>query len=147
MLKYIMNENLKKGAITELKCQMFLIENDFIISKPILDNARYDLILDYNNKIYRIQIKTSRWNVENETIVFNCKSTHSVSNGNKTMKYTPDQIDFYMTEWDNKFYLIPCEKERAQFTLRIADPNGNAKFVKDVHWAKDYLIEEVIKAL
>ena len=60
MLKYIMNENLKKGAITELKCQMFLIENDFIISKPILDNARYDLILDYNNKIYRIQIKTSR---------------------------------------------------------------------------------------
>ena len=147
MLNKNMNDNLKKGAITELKCQMFLIENDFIVSKPILDNARYDLILDYNNKMYRIQIKTSRWNVENETITFNCKSVHSVSNGNKTMKYTPEEIDFFMTEWEEKFYLIPCDKERATFTLRLADPYGNAKFVKDVHWAKDYLIEEVIKTL
>lgn len=142
-----MNENLKKGAITELKCQMFLIENNFVISKPILDNARYDLLLDYNNKIYRIQIKTSRWSTKNETIVFNCKSVHSISNGNKIMKYNPNEIDYFMTEWENKFYLIPCKEERAQFTLRLCDPNNNARFVKNVHWAKDYLIEEVIKTL
>ena len=142
-----MNENLKKGAITELKCQMFLIENDFIISKPVLDNARYDLILDYHNKMYRIQIKTSRWGIENETITFNCKSTHSVSNGNKIIKYTPDEVDFYMTEWNNNFYLVPCTEERAQFTLRLADLNNNAKFVKNVHWAKDFLAQEVIKTL
>ena len=142
-----MNENLKSGALTEMKCQMFLIEKNFIVSKPILDNARYDLLLDYNNKIYRIQIKTSRWSVENETIVFSCKSQHSISGGNKIMKYSPEEIDFFMTEWNNNFYLIPCEKQSAQFTLRIADPNDNAKFVKNVHWAKDYLAEEVIKAL
>ena len=112
-----MNENLKKGAVTELKCQMFLIENDFIISKPVLDNARYDLILDYNNKMYRIQIKTSRWSIENETIVFSCKSTHSISNGNKIMKYTPDEIDFYMTEWENQFYLIPVKKKERNLLL------------------------------
>lgn len=142
-----MNENLKSGAITELKCQMFLIENNCIISKPILNNARYDLLLDYNNKIYRIQIKTSRWSVVGETIVFNCKSQHSISQGNKIMKYSPDEVDFFMTEWDNNFYLIPCDKERAQFTLRIADPNDNAKFVKDLHWAKDYLALKIINTL
>lgn len=142
-----MNENLKSGALTELKCQMFLIENDFIISKPILDNARYDLILDYNNKLYRIQIKTSRWSIEGETIVFNCKSQHSIANGNKIMKYSPDEIDFFMTTWENEFYLIPCLKEQAQFTLRLSDPRGNAKFVKDLHWGKDYLALEVIKTL
>lgn len=142
-----MNENLKSGALTEMKCQMFLIEKDFIVSKPILDNARYDLLLDYNNKIYRIQIKTSRWNIENETIIFSCKSQHSISGGNKIMKYSPEEIDFFMTEWNNNFYLIPCEKESVQFTLRIADPNGNAKFVKNVHWTKDYLTKKVIKTL
>jgi hypothetical protein len=142
-----MNENLKKGALTELKCQMFLIENDFIISKPILDNARYDLLLDYNNKIYKIQIKTSRWNKEGETIVFNCKSQHSVADGNKIMKYSPEEIDYFMTEWDNQFYLIPCLKEKTQFTLRLHDPNNNARFIKDLHWAKDYLALEVIKTL
>lgn len=142
-----MNENLKKGALTELKCQMFLIENDFIISKPILDNARYDLLLDYNNKIYKIQIKTSRWSKEGETIVFNCKSQHSVADGNKIMKYSPDEIDYFMTEWNNQFYLIPCKEEKVQFTLRLCDPNNNARFVKDLHWAKDYLALEVIKTL
>lgn len=142
-----MNPNLKNGAITELKCQMFLIENNGIVSKPVLDNARYDLLLDYNNKIYRIQIKTSRWNKEGETIVFSCKSSHAISQGNKIMKYTPEEIDYFMTEWDNNFYLIPCEKEAAQFTLRLCDPNNNARFVKDVHWAENYLAEKVLQTL
>lgn len=142
-----MNKNLKTGAITELKCQMFLVENDFIVSKPILDNARYDLVLDYLGRFYRIQVKTSRWNTENETFVFSCKSQHAKADGNKIMKYNPDEIDFFMTEWEGEFYLIPCEKESAQFTLRLSDPNNNARFVKNVHWAKDYLALEVIKAL
>ena len=142
-----MNQNLKSGIITELKCQMFLIKNDFIISKPITDDARYDLLLDYNNKIYKIQVKTSRWNQEGQTIVFNCKSQHSVATGNKIMKYNPNEIDYFMTEWDGEFYLIPCDKERTQFTLRLCDPNNNAKFIKDLHWAKDYKALEVIKTL
>ncbi len=147
MLKQKMNENLKKGAITELKCQMHLIENNFIISKPVLDNARYDLLLDYNNKIYRIQIKTSRWKVEGETIIFNCKSQHSVAGGNKIMKYSPDEIDYFMTEWNNQFYLVKCEKELTQFTLRLVDNKKTAKSIPNTHWAKDYLFEEVIKTL
>lgn len=141
-----MNVNLKQGALTELKCQMFLIEHDCIVSKPLIDNARYDLLLDKNNKIYRIQIKTSRWNLEGETIVFNCKSQHSVANGNKIMKYSPDEIDFFMTEWEDKFYLIPCIEERVQFTLRLLD-SPNTKFIKNINWAKDYLAEEVLKTL
>ena len=63
------------------------------------------------------------------------------------MKYNPDEIDYFMTEWEGKFYLIPCEKELSQFTLRLCDPNNNARFVNNLHWAKDYLAEEVIKAL
>lgn len=142
-----MNENLITGAMTELKCQMFLIQHNCIVSKPVLDNARYDLVIDCNNKFYRIQIKTSSWNKMGETIVFSCKSTHSVAQGNKVMKYSPEEVDYFMTEWDDKFYLIPCIKEATQFTLRLCDPNNNARFVKDVHWAKDYLAEEVLKTL
>lgn len=142
-----MDANLKSGALTELKCQMFLIEQNCIISKPILDNARYDLLIDMNNKIYRIQIKTSRWSKEGETIVFNCKSSHATSQGNKIMKYSPEEIDYFMTEWNNEFYLIPCLNEAAQFTLRLCDPNNNARFVKNVHWAQDYKAEKILQTL
>ena len=142
-----MDINLKNGALTELKCQMFLIEQNCIVSKPILDNARYDLLIDINNNIYKIQIKTSRWNKEGETIVFSCKSSHATSQGNKIMKYTPEEIDYFMTEWNNKFYLIPCQNEASQFTLRLCDPNNNARFVKNVHWAEDYKAEKILQTL
>lgn len=48
------------GAITEQKCFLKCLEMGFQVSKPIFDNARYDFILDTGNKIFKIQIKTSR---------------------------------------------------------------------------------------
>ena len=138
-----MNKNLKSGALTELKCQMFLIEHDFIVSKPILDNARYDLILDYNNKLYRIQIKTSAWKDESHTaFVFNGYSQHSIGNGNKRMKYTNKEIDFFMTEKEDIFYLYPAEEEGFVSKCLRLKSETNSSLIK---WAKDYEFEEVIK--
>ena len=132
------------GELTELKCQMFCLERGFIVSKPIVDNARYDLLLDYNNKFYRIQIKTSRWmSEEHEGIVFNCKSQHSVAGGNKIMKYTPEEVDFFMTEFEGEFYLIPCEKAKSEIRLRFK-PTKNHQDDKAT-FAKDFKFEEVIQ--
>lgn len=132
------------GELTELKCQLYCLEQGYTISKPIVDNARYDLLLDYNGKIYRIQIKTARWmSEEHEGIVFNCKSQHSVSGGNKIMKYTPDEIDFFMTEFEDKYYLIPCNKSRVEMRLRFK-PTKNHQDDK-AYFAKDYVFEEVIR--
>ena len=132
------------GELTELKCQMFCLERGFIVSKPIVDNARYDLLLDYNNKFYRIQIKTSRWmSEEHEGIVFNCKSQHSIAGGNKIMKYTPEEVDFFMTEFEGEFYLIPCEKVKSEMRLRFK-PTKNHQDDKAT-FAKDFKFEEVIQ--
>ena len=133
-----------KGELTELKCQLYCLEKGYIISKPIVDNARYDLVLDYNGKFYRIQIKTSRWmSEEKEGLIFNCKSQHSISGGNKIMKYTPEEIDFFMTEFENKFYLVPCKTSKNEMRLRFK-PTKNGQDHK-AYFAKDYEFEEVIK--
>lgn len=133
-----------KGELTELKCQLYCLEQGYIISKPILDNARYDMIIDYNGKFYRIQVKTSRWmSEEHEGIVFNCKSQHSVSGGNKIMKYSPEEIDFFMTEFENEYYLIPCDKARSEMKLRFKPTKNNQD--NRAFFAKDYKFEEVIK--
>ena len=61
----------------------------FTVSKPIFDNARYDFILDTKKNLLKIQIKTSRWKDEEHSgFIFNCYSQHSLSTGNKIMKYT-----------------------------------------------------------
>lgn len=133
------------GAITEQKCFLKCLEMGFQVSKPIFDNARYDFILDTGNKIFKIQIKTSRWKDEEHSgFIFNCYSQHSTGNGNKRMKYTNKEIDFFMTEKDNKFYLYPAPEEGIlEKTLRILPTKSGQ--TSNISWAKDYVFEEVIK--
>lgn len=131
-----------QGAITEQKCFLKCIEYGYQVSKPLFDNARYDFILDTGKKLLKIQIKTSRWmDEEHSSFSFNGYSQHSTSDGNKRMKYTNKEIDYFMTERDNKFYLYPAQEQGfAEKRLRVS-PTSNP----NVNWAKDYLFEEIIK--
>ena len=135
-----------QGNITELKCFLKCIESNFVISKPVFDNARYEFLLDSGTKIYKIQIKTSRWMDEEHTrFEFNGYSQHSTGEGNKRMKYTNKEIDYFMTEKDGQFYLYPATEEGfVSKSLRIF---SDAKNQTQINWAKDYLFEEVSKNL
>jgi len=134
-----------KGAITEQRCFLKCIEMGYSVSKPIIDNARYDFILDTGKQLLKIQVKTSRWKDEkHSSFVFNCYSQHSLSAGNKLMKYTNREIDFFMTEREGIFYLFPApEKGLKEKTLRVLPTESGQ--VKNISFAKDYLFEEVIK--
>lgn len=133
-----------KGCLTEQKCFLKCLEFGFTVSRPLFDNARYDFILDTGNKLLRIQVKTAHWKDEEHTaFIFNGYSQHSIGNGNKRMLYTNTEVDYFMTEKDNIFYLYPAEidgfKEKC---LRLSSKQPNQPSIK---WAKDYEFEEVIK--
>lgn len=134
-----------KGALTEQRCFIKCIEMGFTVSKPIFDNARYDFILDTGKNLLRIQVKTSHWKDEEKSaFIFNCYSQHSLSNGNKVMKYTKEEIDFFMTEQDGVFYLYPVPNQGIkEKTLRVK-PTKTGQ-TKNICFAKDYVFEEVIK--
>ena len=136
-----------QGAMTEQKCFLKCIEMGYVVSKPLFDNARYDFILDINGKLYKIQVKTSRW-IDNtkSAFVFNGYSQHSLGDGNKRMKYTNKEIDFFMTEQEGIFYLYPATEEGfTEKRLRVKISSGGQ--VKNVTFAKDYEFEEVVKSL
>ncbi len=134
------------GNITEQKCFLKCLELGYSISKPLFDNDRYDFILDTGEKLLRIQIKSSRWKDEEHSgFVFNGYSQHSTGNGNKRMKYTKKEIDFFMTEKDGSFYLYPASEEGFnEKTLRVLPTKTRQK--KNISFASDYLFEEVIKS-
>ena len=134
-----------KGALTEQKCFLKCIESGYIVSKPLFDNARYDFILDTGKNLLRIQVKTSHWkDEEHSAFIFNCYSQHSLGTGNKVMKYTKKEIDFFMTEQEGIFYLYPAPKEGLkEKTLRVK-PSKTGQ-VKNISFAKDFIFEEVIK--
>ena len=139
-----MEENSQiKGAITQQKCFLKCVEQGWIVSKPLFDNARYDFIADTGKKLLRIQIKTSTWKDDTHTaFIFNGYSQHSTGSGNKRMKYTNKEIDFFMTEKENIFYLYPAEEEGFVSKCLRLKSETNSSLIK---WAKDYEFEEVIK--
>jgi len=113
-----------------------------LISKPLFDNARYDFILDTGEKLLRIQVKTSAWNEDHSAFTFNGYSQHSTGNGNKRMKYTTKEVDYFMTEKDGIFYLYPAEEQGfITRSLRVTSKQNQAH----IKYAKDYEFEEVSK--
>ena len=45
------------GQITELQCQQFLISQGWNILIPVGNYQKYDIVIEKNNKFYRIQCK------------------------------------------------------------------------------------------
>lgn len=127
------------GKITEIKVLEKVIELGYSVSVPFGDKDRYDQIWDINGKLFRIQIKTSRWKNEDcKAINFSCKTSYSRASGVRQHKYTKDDIDFFATYWNEKVYVIPVEECSTDKTLWFAKPqNGCNK----CSFAKDYELE------
>ena len=128
-----------QGAITETKIVLECLKHEIDISIPYGNKSRYDLIMDINNKLYRIQIKTSRQaKTKGEAFIFNC---YSVVNKTKH-RYTKNEIDYFATIWNDNLYLIPVEECSSEKTLWIDEPK-----LANCCKANQYLFEEVIKTL
>ena len=131
-----------KGNVTELKCILKLTELGFKVSKPVFDDARYDLIIDTGKRLLKIQVKTSVWSKDKSAFSFNGYSQHNLGKANKRMKYTNKDIDFFMTEKEDKYYLYPAEEKGfSQKTLRIKSKQKQPS-IKN---AEDFEIEKIAR--
>ena len=112
-----MCETNLKGALTEQRCFTKCLESGYMVLKPLFDDSKYDFVLDINNKLIRVQVKTSRWvDKQRGVFLFNCSSCHN------RKKYTSDDVDYIMTEMNNKFFLFPISKSGSyQKTLNVND--------------------------
>lgn len=93
------------GQITELKCQAWLIEQGWNVLLPVGNYLKYDLVIERNNKFYRIQCKHA---TELNT-GFRVRTRYDKRvNGNVIKEsYSINDIDYFMTEFKGKYYLFP----------------------------------------
>ena len=124
------------GDITEQKFILFCLEREVPISRPIGNNLPYDFIIDWNEKLLKIQVKTARKAPQSTTsIVFNTRSCSKNYNEVSMSDYT-DKIDYFVTYWEDKWMFIP-EKEASSGEHRICicdNPKPNQ------HYYKDYIL-------
>ena len=134
----------QKGNLTELQCLTAFIEQGLNVSIPYGDNARYDFIIDIDNQLFRVQVKTSSLKKADDegAIHFSCKSSYTTNAGVSNVRYTKDEIDFFATFWKGICYLIPVQECSLEKTLRLTPPKNGQ--IKGITFASEY---ELIKQL
>lgn len=122
----MLNENLIKGQIIELKVQIELLRYGFDISIPSYNASKYDLIADTGSELLKIQVKKSISN-SNSSFTFQCTTQNVKSSTKSKHKYTNDEIDYFATVWNDKVYLIPVDETSLQKTISFNDETYLAK--------------------
>lgn len=133
------------GEITEQQVALEFLKLGIMVSKPLVQSSRYDFIVDINNKLYKIQVKTCTLK-ENAFLEFATSTSHTNTQGTKNISYTKDDVDFFATYYQGQCYLIPFEKcgNRSQRLRLIPTKNGQ---IKGITFAKDYLLQDIIQSI
>lgn len=151
MKKKIMDNTLQKGMLIELHCIEKLIELGYFCSIPYGNSCKYDLIVDINNKLYRIQCKSSIWakDTAEENVAFIMNTNHTTTNttGIKRYTYNADQVDFFYTYFEGEHYLVPIQEVEGKtaFRFRYAKYVGNQK--NNIHIAENYQLEKTLSKI
>lgn len=146
-----MDITLSTGMITELQCLKDFISLGYHCSIPYGDCARYDVVVDIDNKLYRVQCKTSRWSTDTakEKVAFEISTRTATTNTKKTVRkiYTEDEVDFFYTCFNGKSYLVPISEiaGKTAFRWRYEYPSSGQK--QSIHLAEDYELEKQISKL
>lgn len=139
----LLNEKQITGITTELEVAMKLIELGYIVSVPYGNNSRYDLLVDTDNNIYRIQVKHAK---QNSNGSYTIKTANSVSTTTKrTVKhYSKNDVDFIITIIENQLVVIPVEivvnSESKVFRTEL--PQYGSK--SNCNLIQDYTVERYI---
>lgn len=98
-----------KGGIAEMEFALDAAKRGYGVSKPYVDNERYDVIVDAARRLWRVQVKATEARHHRGFGVRACWRT-----SRKHMPYTPEQIDFLAVviqgvgmEGKRIWYLIP----------------------------------------
>lgn len=138
------------GNVTEMECMLECMKLGVQVSIPFGEDSRYDFIMDYNGKLYRIQSKHCSEIVDDSNKVVAVKfKTVRQSGSNASIhtrtKYTKEEIDYFSTSYEGKCYLVPVEQCSNEKILRIEPPkNGQTK---GISFLENYELSEVLKTL
>lgn len=132
-----------KGNITELESMLAFMKLGYNVLIPYGDCERYDYVVDANGKFKKIQSKTSSTKDDGASFKFSCRSSNRQNGNIVHHSYSKDEIDYFVTTFNGKCYLIPVEECGSDKKLRIL-PAKNGQ-TRGITWAKDYELEEVVK--
>ncbi len=141
---------MKSWQKAELACAKFetrAIEKGAIVSRPSTDQCPYDRVVDWEGKLYRVQVKFAGMPSANAqgAVLLDIRRRDYLSDkpsGSKSGKYNSGDIDVlvvYVSQVDAICWLTPeMFENKTSISLRY-EPAANGQtrnllFVEDVRW-------------
>lgn len=109
------------GTYVEYLFALKCIENGYKVSFPLHPHSEYDCIVDVGERLYKVQVKGSRQEINEDGDV-----KVQISN-RKNLAYLEDDVDFmaiYVSQY-NGFFVVPVNGNK---TIRLSMKNKNAKY-------------------
>lgn len=131
------------GDLSELRVMHDLVKAGYLVSIPFGEDHRYDLIVEKDFVLSRVQVKTGR--LRNGVILFNCYSSHSHRAGPSCRLYS-GEVDFFgvfCPDTDSTYLLPLTDIAVYRGSLRIASPKNGQ--VKGLRWADDYILGKGVR--
>ena len=126
-----------KGNMGEAIALSEFTKRGIQVSVPFGDNARYDLIAEFNGKLNKIQVKYCNQQIRNNSILCPCASStnHTTNKHYNTYVNDIDYFVFYLVEW-NEIVIVPIEEigENKSITFRKSIPTSGPNY----HLVQDY---------
>ena len=114
---------------------------------PFGDDEKADLVVDFNGRLNKIQVKTSEKAANGKMVFDLTSSTKHRSNGERH-KYTSNEVDYffcYNIEREKAFLVKVPDKPLSEITIRYEAPkNGQSK---NINLECNLCFENVIKTI
>lgn len=112
----------EQGNIGLGRAIAFFVENGYVVSIPLNDCQKYDLIVEKDGILYRVQVKTSTYqqNKSSWTVRLATSSGNTVKN--TVTPFDTDSCDLLFILTNNMtMYCIPTDKIEAKHTLNVGN--------------------------
>lgn len=139
-----MNSKMK-GNIGEAIILSEFVKRGVQCSIPYGDNARYDLIAEFNGKLNRIQIKFCAQEIINNSIGCPCCSSTNHTTNKNYNKYINDvdYMAYYIEPW-NYCCLVPIEATKGRNVIRMRQTPALNGQKEGVYLINDYSFDKIL---
>lgn len=124
------------GSLGEHIAIVALLELGLSVSRPLGDNDRYDIIVDKDNFLYKIQIKTATGTAESVKFYMTSSQAHR---GGTRSKYSLEEVDYFiLVDIATKLvFIVPNDGTRGSIILRYKPSQAGAD---NSNYIEDYLL-------
>jgi hypothetical protein len=137
----------QKGAAAEAAITAAVIQLGLTVLRPLCEGRRYDLIIDLEPTLLRVQCKHARRT--GGVLAIGLQTSRCTPRGYVRTSYSRAEVDAvcaYSPEL-GKCYLLPISMASARRSLYLrVEPTGNNQ-IEGVTWAGDHEMESAIERL